>query len=325
MKFSLLVVLAVAVCLGSSREIVRAENAPAANSDLVHQVQAAYLLADLITYTVDRADQQLQAAQGFVQKSGKWSDYLAAHAAPPSPRPLNYMLLFRGSLALVEGSGAKYADESVNDEPAQQLYQDLTAAQYYNMHEFLHFNQQRMEYASIRAYLQSSGLNAAYASSSESAGEEDHSADAAATQPAPTTPAGVAQRMDDLIAFIRETAWKQAQAKGMSREDFDKQWPDQVKQYRQEVMAKIENAQPVDDQFGRTGAAGTVTASTSQPSAGASASAAGPGQPQTVYIQSAVPSDPHVLPPPVYSPYSNERFRSRDLRLWDMWDFNRRY
>ena len=298
-------------------------DAPAAPADLVQQVQAADLLADLITYTVDRADAQLKDAQGYLEKVGKLQAYERARPMPPMPRPLNYMLLFRGSLAFVEGDGAKYADSSVNGEPASALYEDLTAAQYYNMHEFLHFNEQRRAFASIQAYLQSIGQWGQFlASTGETATAENVGVGSAATQPVPTTPQEVAARMGDLIHFIKETAWKAAQAKGTGRDDFDKQWSERVKQYRQRVMAGIEEAQPIEGGFGKA----EVVGANPPPAPAPAETTAAPTPPQVIYVtqQEDIGAN-HQLPPPVESPYSNSLYRGRDLSLWGMWDFNRHF
>jgi hypothetical protein len=298
----------------------RVSAATAAPADLVQQVQAADLLADLMTYTVDRADVRLKNAQDFLASIGKTQAYEQAHPNPALPRPLNYMLLFRGSLAFVEGEGQKYADQSVNDQGTPQLYQELTAAQYYNMHEFLHFNQQRQEFDSIRAYLKSIGQYDKYLASAN--GQETESSPPS-TQPTPATPEAVAQRMGKLIDFIYDSAQTQAQAQGTSRADFEKHWPEQVKEYRESVMARIEGAQPPQSAFGKSEIAGTAPPPTSAPAAMAGATL----PPQTVYV---IPQQPnlganHPLPPTVRSPYSNSVYRSRDLSLWNMWDYNPRY
>jgi hypothetical protein len=290
-----------------------ATDAPA---DLVQQVQAADLLADLITYTVDRADMRIKEARAFLQSISKLADYEKAKPNPPTPKPLNYMLLFRGSLVFVEGDGAKYADESVKDEPQTRLYEDLTAAQYYNMHEFLHFNELRREFASIKAYLESTGEYAHYLDYIRG---NPSLANASATQPTPHTPEEVAQRLGEMIDFIHETQWKEAQAQGISRADFDKQWPEKVKQYRESVMANIEDTQPLDGGFGKTELAGTPAPSATEP-------AAAPQQPHYIYVTPQPDLGANrVLPPHVESPYSNADFRAKDLTLWNMWDYNRRY
>jgi hypothetical protein len=305
--------------------VFNAQNAraeTAAPTDLVQQVQAANLLADLITYTVDRADAQLKEAQAYLQRSGKLTEYQQSRPSPATPRPLNYMLLFRGALAFVEGDGAKYADQSVQNESAAELYEELTAAQYYNMHEFLHFNQQRRGFLSVQAYLKSIGeYDDFMKSTGDTIAAEDAGAGPGATQPAPATPLEVAQRMGDVIHFIKETAWKEAQAKGTSRADFDEQWPEQVKQYRAQVIARMADLQPNDDAFGTVEIAGTAPPPASQPAQPDRATA----QPQVIYV--TAPNNigaNHQLPPPVNSPYTNELYRQRDRSLWYMWDFNRR-
>jgi len=298
---------------GFSGQPTLATSAPA---DLVQQVQAADLLADLITYTVDRSDARINDAQKFLQSIGKAQAYAAAPPNPSMPKPLNYMLLYRGSLSFIEGNGQKYADPAVNDEPQSRLYDDLTAAQYYNMHEFLHFNQQRQEFASIQAYLESIRQYDRYL---DSIREIPSAAGSPTTQPKPATPEAVSQRMGDLISFIHETAWKQAQAKGISQAGFDEQWPEQVKRYRESVMTRMEESQPADGGFGVTEVAGTPPPPTSAP-------AESPQSANYTYIN----SQPDIganrqLPPTVQSPYSNAAYRAKDLSLWNMWDYNPRY
>jgi hypothetical protein len=314
----LLLVVATLASLVSFTPQLRAQPAP---PDLVQQVQAADLLADLMTYTVDRADVRLQDAQAFLAKIGKEQGYEQAKQNSPAPRPLNYMLLFRGSLMFVEGDGAKFADQSVPKEPVPQLYSDLTAAQYYNMHEFLHFNQQRQSFESIKAYLQSIGAYDSFVAANGSSEQAASAGGNDTTPPTPSTPEEVAQRMEDLIQFIRNMAWKEAQAKGTSQADFDKQWPDKVKAYRESVMAKIEGSEPSEGGFGQAEVAGTPLPPTSEPAVEPGATM----QPQVVTItQQPDVGDFRQLPPPVPSPYSNAQYRARDMSIWGMWDYGGR-
>jgi len=73
----------------------------------------------------------LQHAQSFLARIGKEQAYEQAKPNVPTPHPLNYMLLFRGSLSFVEGDGAKYADPPSRMSRPQCFSPTLTArAQY---------------------------------------------------------------------------------------------------------------------------------------------------------------------------------------------------
>jgi hypothetical protein len=311
--------IAVVACLSSGLRQAAADTpspAPtAAPADLVQQVQAADLLADLITYTVDRADVRLNQAMTYLQSIGKTDAFNQAKPNAPTPRPLNYMLLFRGSLAFVEGDGKKYADPSVANQPTSQLYEDLTAAQYYNMHEFLHYNQQRQAFASVRAYLESINEYQKYLAST---GGETAAARPPTTGPAPATPDQVATRLGDMLNFIYETSWKQAQAKGTSQADFEKNWPEQVRQYRESVMEKIEGSQPSEAAFGKSQLAGSTPPPPDLPAPA----------PLPAHYDTPAPADvtaSQSLPAPVQSPYSNANYRAKDTSLWNMWDYDPRF
>jgi hypothetical protein len=140
-----------------------------------------------------------------------------------------------------------------------------------------------------------------------------------ATQPMASTPEEVAKRMRDLIQFIHDTAWKEAQAKGMSQADFEKQWPQQVKAYRESVIARIEGDQPTAGGFGTSEIAGTPLPPTSQPAPDPNVQS-----PSVNFTQQPDVGDFRQLPTPVPSPYSNAQYRARDRSLWGMWDYGGR-
>jgi hypothetical protein len=145
------------------------------------------------------------------------------------------------------------------------------------------------------------------------------SANLPTTQPTPATPQHVARRMGETVKFIHETAWKEAQAKGESRSEFESQWPQHVKEYRESVMARIEGSQPGEGGFGKSQLAGSTTPPPSTPAPQVQ-------QPTVQYIgpqEDLGTSRP--LPPPVPSPYSNADYRAKDRSLWDMWDYDHRY
>jgi hypothetical protein len=284
---------------------------PAAPSDLVQQVQAAHVLADVMTFVVERADARLNEAEAYLNTIGKKEAYEHAKPAPALGKPLYYTQLFKGAIAFVEGDGVRYADPSTNDESVSQLYNDLSAAQYYNIHQFLHFNQQRQEFASLRSYLESIGQWDKFLATGSNNAPTARLDERTSSQPALTPLELVSRRMGETMKFIRETACKDAQAKGISETDFNSHWPAEMARYRRSVISRIESAQPLEG-VGKTEMLGTPPPQPRPEPAIA--------QPPVVFATpQAAPPQP---PPPVPSPYTNALFRARDNTIWDMWDAN---
>jgi len=88
------------------------------------------------------------------------------------------------------------------------------------MHEFLHFNQQRQAFASIRTYLESISE---YENYLQAVGGERRATQPSGAKSTPTTPEEVAHRMGEMLSFVHETALDASAGHGTSREEFDQQ------------------------------------------------------------------------------------------------------
>ena len=307
------------------------------NQDLAQQVRAAQLVSDVVTFSVDEGDARLAQMQSFLQKNGKAND-TTARQAPPQPRHLNYMEVFRGALLLVKDGKDPDADASLKTASDSELYENLTRTQFYNMHEFLHFNQQRDQFNEMMDYLKSAGLLDQFDKETGAAGQPPAPAETASTQQTSPNADSVAQRLEKLMADMKESAWQKAQADGMSRSQFDTQWPQQLADYRNSVEEKTEGFQTQAGSMGKAQAAGTppppdkansptATPTQSGPiNAAVSSNVGGSGVAVAPTPNTATPPpSPSLIQPAVQSPYNNQTFQAKDYSLWDRFDYNNDY
>src|SRR5262245_50831496 len=105
-RFALLASLAIVLSLATTPPRAAAQ---ATNPELLTQVQAADVLSDLITYTVQRADARLQNAQQFLRETGKEAAFEKARPAGQDTL-LPFTSVFQAAVLFVKGDGAKFAD-----------------------------------------------------------------------------------------------------------------------------------------------------------------------------------------------------------------------
>jgi hypothetical protein len=224
--------LALLVMISFLSAVVAAPRGAAAqgNSQLLTQVQAADVLADLITLTVTRADARVQNIQQYLRETGNEAAFQKAMPAGKNAL-IPFSELFRAAVIFVQGDGSKYADPSLKTLNDAQLSTELTELQVYNIQQFQKLNDNVKTAASIKQFLQSSGDLEKYRAWAKSKGFEPVKA--------PQTPEEAAARMDELVKSAKEIAWTKAQARGMSREEFEKRWAEQVKNYRKSVEQNV--------------------------------------------------------------------------------------
>ena len=198
---------------------------------LLTQVQAADALADLITYTVARADARIANVEQYFKETGQDAEY--AKSPPPAANPLlPFNSVYRAAVLFVQqGDGAKFADPSLKTLNDAQLSDEMTELQVYNIQQFQKLNEQAKRAASMREFLKSKGELEKYQAWAKSKGFHPRTA--------PKTPEEAAARMEEMVGSAREIAWTKAQARGMRREEFDKRWAEQVKEYRDSVQQKV--------------------------------------------------------------------------------------
>jgi hypothetical protein len=269
--------------------------------ELLTQVQAADVLSDLITYTNTRADARLQNIQQYLRETGNEAAFQKSTPAGKNPL-IPFSELFRAAVIFVQGDGSKYTDPSLKTLSDAQLSTELTELQVYNIQQFQKLNEKVKQASSIKAFLQSSGDLEKYRAWAKSKGF-------APVKP-PQTPEEAAARMEEMIKSAKETAWTKAQARGMSRAEFDKRWAEQVKNYQKSVEQNV---------MGCRALANSLTNPPPPPPAP-------PSNPPPVNVgpppgmRGYSPS----LPPPVASQYqSNDTasgFQARNDELWNRFD-----
>jgi hypothetical protein len=205
-----------------------------AQSDLLVPAQAADVLSDLITVTNSRADARVEAMHRYLREIGKEEAFDQAKLPAATEKSLPFSEVFKGAMLFVKnGGGAKYADPALASMSNPQLTNELTELQVYNIQQFEQLMKKKKAVDAMRAYLKSSGNLEGYLKWAKVNAP-------GMTQPAPTTPEQVAARMGEMIKSAKETAWKKAEARGMSQADFDKAWSERVEKYREAVAQKVD-------------------------------------------------------------------------------------
>jgi hypothetical protein len=271
-----------------------------AAGDLLTQVQAADVLSDLITYSVARGDARVQNIRQYLRETGKEAAYDKAKPVGENPL-LPFTSVFQGAVQFVKGDGAKYTDPSLKSLNDSQLSSELTELQVYNIEQFQKLNALAKQAASMKAFLTSAGELEKYRAWAKTQGF--------APLAPPKTPEEAAARMEEMIKSSKEMAWTKAQARGMSREEFDKRWAEQVKQYRQSVEQKV---------LGVRSLAKSLTDPPPPPPPP-------PSNPPPAYVgpPPGLRGGP-TLPPTVGSQYQAQNtasdFQQRNNELWDRFD-----
>jgi hypothetical protein len=271
---------------------------------LLTQVQGTDVLADLLTYTATRADARVQVMRSFLQSIGKSDDYDRAHPRAKMPPQLTFEQVTDGAVQFAQTGGDEYADPDLKTMSDDLLRQRQTTLTNYNRGQFMHVLQQRAAAASMRMYLESINQFDAYEAWAE--GKLPATNPAMTGQPA-TSPDEAASRMHQTVGWIREIEWKKSEAEGLSREDFEKKWQEQLTQYRNAISAKLDGSQRLAAAFAR-----------SQPTPIGSPFKA-PAQPN--YGNRAPIQQPSVAAP-VDSMHTKGLYESRSLELWNRWDDN---
>lgn len=276
--------------------------------DPLVQAQAADVLSDFLTYAVDRTDARVNAMQEFLGQIGKQSAYTQTKPAAKQGTPLYFTQVFRGAVEFVKAGGAQYADPALKSLSESQLTDHLNTLQAYNMQQFLQLNQQRAASNSMAAYLESIGEFDNYLKWAR----KKFPAAAEKSQAAPSTPEQVAAGMQNLIDTARSITWQKAQAMGMSQEDFDRRWQQQLGAYRESVAKKVEGIQATGSWL----TSSELGASKPPPAA--------PAQPPVVWQAAGAPVQPAgpSLPAPVQSKYSSAYYQSADneINFWNGWN-----
>ncbi|MGH7176161.1 MAG: hypothetical protein ACREJC_02165 [Tepidisphaeraceae bacterium] len=309
MKLTLVVGTAIAsLFVGSG--ITRGGPSP----DLVTQIEAADVLSDLLTFTADRSSARVEAMHTFLREIGKDDAYNHAKPVVKKQDRLDYSQVFAAAMLFIKAGGDKFADPALKGLSESQLYEQLTAVQYYNMQQFMRYNQQRNAANSMRAYLESIDQFPAYL---KWARGKVPAPDPDLAQPAPTTPQQLEERMSRMIASYQAIAWKKAQATGMSRAEFDARWKQHLAQYSESVAQKINGVKSLGTFLWQSEVAGSA------PPAPEPSTPIMKGQPLMVWSNPRPNlAAPAALPTPVPARHTNADYAAKDDSLWNMWDDN---
>lgn len=269
------------------------------------QVQAADVLSDLLTWTVDRANARVNAMSAFLNQIGKKAAY-EQNKPPVRGKSMFFTQVFNGAVDFIKNGGAKYADPALSNLNDSQLMDHFNTLQAYNMQQFIQLNQLRDQSNSMAAYLESVGQFDDYLKWAKA----KFPGVSATAPPAPQTPEQEAAQMQKVIDTVRDVTWKKAQAMGMSQADFDQRWNQMAAQYRESVAKKVEGIQATGSWLTKS----ELAQSTPAPA---------PAQPPVVWqsgppVKQAQPT----LPAPVQSQYTSAYYSGVDSQIdfWDGWN-----
>jgi hypothetical protein len=266
--------------------------------DPLVSAQAADVLSNLITLTSQKADSRVDAMHQYLVEIGKAEAF--SHAKePPKENVLFYNELFKGALLFIKNGGAKYANPALEKMNGEQLTNEFNELQVYNIQTFMHLLQQKRAVDAMEEFLQDGGNLDGYKKWAKEHG-------IALPQPVPTTPQEAAARMDEMIRTAKSTEWAKAEARGISQEEFEKDWKQQVENNRESVARRVDGCKQLAQSL------------SAPPPPTAERPALSPYGAVTVPKQGPVPPAPP--PPPVPSRYTPEYYQARNHELWDRWD-----
>lgn len=272
-----------------------------AQSELVTQVQAADVLSDLITYTNSRADLREAALKKFIAESGKQLEFEKFKPTTPLQPPPPFSKVFQGAVMYVKSGGGHFANPTIKTMSESQLTSELTELQVYNIQEFMKLGEKKKSIDTMRAFLTSVGELDKY---------KQWSKDSTISQAPAATAQDVEARMDETMKAAKAIAWSKAQARGVSEADFEKQWTEQVKEYKEAVKTKVEGVKSLAQSLSEPPPAQPAQQQKFEPPAVA------------LYPQAPPPPSiqPPSLPPTVQSKATNEMYQQQNNELWNRFD-----
>ena len=114
-----------------------------------------------------------------------------------------------------------------------------------------------------------------------------------------------------MIATAKSTAWKKAEARGMSESEFEQAWKKRVEKHQEEVEKNVEGCKKLAQSLTNSPPPSPALA----PLPPATPIITGPG---------AAPVAPAAPPPTVQSQYSPQHsaatYQQRNDELWNLWD-----
>jgi hypothetical protein len=189
---SMRILVTAAACVLIAANVARAE------AELVTQVQAADVLSDLVTYTIGRAEARVAALSKYINENGKADDF-AKFKPKSDAKPLAFNEVYKGAVLFIRQGGSKFANPAIATMNEQQLSNELTELQVYNIQEFMKLNQQKKSIDAMREYLTSIGELEKY---------QKWSKDSTIALGPAANPEDVAARMDLAIKSAKAMAWK---------------------------------------------------------------------------------------------------------------------
>lgn len=219
--------IVISVCLASSVH---------AQATLLQQTQAADLLSGLLTLYGDLTTSRRDAMRAYLAHTGRLREYEANRPAAPPRHDVAFADAYAGALLFVQRHGTGMADGALARMPAQVLRQEFAALQHYNLEQFVDLNRKRDEIGSMKAFLDRRESFDEYMRWAEATLDV---APEPANRPTTQTAQGFADWIAQQAGSFKAQAWERAQAKGIARDEFEKQWRQKLAEMRQQMDRRI--------------------------------------------------------------------------------------
>jgi hypothetical protein len=228
------------VALASIFLVVSTARAAINNADYTTQIQAADVLSRFLTDLNARADARAQALAAFLRETGASHEYTHQRKPFEHPKSEEFERVYAGAIQYIKDGGEKDADPDLPKLETNKLVNELRVLMAYDTQQFLTLDMQQKEIRSITSFLDSTERTAAYREWAAKKNQDQQPPEMAALPPAPAADAtAFAKAMKEHITLAQDEAWKQAQAKGLTRAQFDKEWARRQQQARRLIGFRL--------------------------------------------------------------------------------------
>jgi hypothetical protein len=193
------------------------------NADYTTQIQAADVLSRFLTDLNARAEARFEAMSSFLRETGASRAYTRQRKAPQRPASAEFDRVYLGAIQFIKDGGESYADPALPRLDTPRLLAQLRLLQAYNIQQFLALDMRQKELHAISAFLQSNHQLPAYQQWAAKR-KVDQQPPAQSELPPADSAAAFAKEMKSRLEAARAEGWREAQANGLTAEQFDQQW-----------------------------------------------------------------------------------------------------
>jgi hypothetical protein len=174
----------------------------------------------------------------FLRETGASRTYARQRKPPERPASAAFDRVYLGAIQFIKDGNESYADPALTKLDTPKLLAQLRLLQGYNIQQFLALDMRQKELHAMSAFLQSTGATAAY--QQWAANRKVNQQPPEWSQlPSADSAAGFAKEMKSRFEAERAEAWREAQAKGLTAEQFDQQWSRQQLQQQRLIGYRL--------------------------------------------------------------------------------------